>query len=226
MAPRHSYSAGRVPDASTSIRICPDFVLAARTCGLEPATVLWFVAHHLAGPDQRWVDKVRWRDFVVAHALWSRPRFNQLVKLGEGLFWTSVFGKRDGRSILYLKGKDKVGEELTDRTNRRLTAAWAEIPLDQLRGVARRRGVAFEALIGIPVEVADIAAKPQARLTLQAKTQVSRRTQQRWNRAAKTRRVKAVVHLGKRPPRISPMSATTSRGALPNKSGAIGRLVR
>ena len=181
-------------DSANAIRVCPDLALAARQQGMEPVATLWCIARHLAGREHSWVDKEALRDFVVDHGLWSRSRFNELVRLGEPVFWVNVVGQRDGRPILYVKGKDKVSRSIGVEPGKTLTGRWTEVPLDELRGVAHRRGVCFEAVIGTPTGPKTFA-KPQARFTLRKKTGVARRTQQRWNRAVKTRTVPAILQV-------------------------------
>jgi hypothetical protein len=180
---------------STDIRLAVGLTPATRAAGIEPHFVLWSIARHLAGPNQRWVDRGELRRVVVGSRIWRPARFNQLVREGEGLFWTSRIGRRDGRPILYLRGKARLVAAFRERSDVAVHRRVAILPLGQLRGVAHRRAVAFEGLVGTSLYAPASSARPQARGTLEAYYSVAPRTQLRWNGVAGSLVHPAELHL-------------------------------
>lgn len=176
MPPRHSYSDGRGPDAS-SIELPVGLQEAARQMGWEPHLRLWAYARHLAGPDHTWVDRKALHAFIAKHRLFSRSRVNELLREGDGVFWDLRRGKRDGRRILWLKGIKNLVAFLRDGTTTRLVACAARVPVKELsRGALRARAAAFGALVGR--EAAE--SKPQARRSISLSLGVPQGTQRRW----------------------------------------------
>lgn len=199
MASPKPYSSRDAVGASSKIRILVSLVIAARDAWLEPAAILWSLARHLAGPNRQWVDRKALHRFAHENGFWGKPRRNQILREGEGVFWEFKKGNRTGDPLVYLISKERVAMALHKRSGARISPSWAEIPLKLLaQGVARRRGLLLETLIGTTVENKQ-QAHPQARASIRLKTGVPERTQVRWGKAARTRYVRSRLHLGQAP---------------------------
>ena len=74
-----------------------------------------------------------------------------------------------------------------------VSATFAYLPVSALRGVARRRGAGFEALVGSEDPA---KAKPRARFSHLVSTGVPPSTQRRWRREAGTETQPAAVSEG------------------------------
>ena len=192
MALSAPYCAGRGPDVSTTVKVPVGLLQAARRKGWEPHLTVWCLCRRIAGPARQWTDREQIHRWVATFGLWSKSRLNALLKEGEGVFWTRQRGKRDGRAILYLKGLPRIVEHLTAGGTDPVNARWADLPLAALTGVAKRRGLGFEALVGRPEE----KARPMARFSVMVRTGVPPTTQRRWQAAATTHMVPSFAVLG------------------------------
>lgn len=171
---------------SPTIKIWSDLLLRARTCRMEPHILLFSIAKHLAG-DQKCILRDDLKDFVLSNKIWSRSRFNTLLKEGEDVLWISYIEKATNRPMLFLIAKRKVAYDIVSRTgNKPIGTHWAEIPITELRGVAWRRAIIFEARTGSTLEKQQKRARPRSREVLQYQTHVPRSTQQRYNRRVGT----------------------------------------
>lgn len=177
-----------------SILICVPVGLlpAARKSGREPHLVVWCVCRHLAGQSQS-VDRRLLHDFFQQHKLLSRSRLNAVLREGEGRFWVARQGTVSMQLVLYLRGKARITQTILEGWTSPVQAKVAYLPVETLRGVARRRGSAYEALVG----KADAdKGQPRSRFTQRVQTGIPGSTQRRWNRKAGTKRIATAVSQG------------------------------
>lgn len=192
MAPRHSNSNRGLHGASTCVRIAVGLLPAARRSRLEPHFVFWSICRYLAGESQ-YVDIAQLRQFIVEHKLWSLSRFNALLREGEDTFWLRRTGRLSGSKILRLKGLPHITSVLLQQWKSSIKPTVAYLPIDTLKGVSRRRGSAYEALVG---KADSDKGQPRSRIAQQVQTGVPASTQRRWNVKAGTERIPTVLSLG------------------------------
>lgn len=194
MTSRRSHSSGDAPNASSTIRVPAGLLPAARERGLEPHLFVWYLCRHLASSSHQAVDRALLHRFSQTHRLLSRSRLNAILREGEGqLWWVSQKGKVSGKPLLHLRGLPRVAEVVLQGWTGQVQAKVAELPIEALKGVARRRGAAYEAMVG----KGDVKrAQPRSRLSQSVATGIPASTQRRWNRAIGTERIAAAVSEG------------------------------
>lgn len=177
-----------------SILICVPVGLlpAARRSGWEPHLIVWCVCRYLAGQSQS-VDRKRLHAFFKEHDLLRPSRLNAVLREGEGRFWIAKQGTVSMRPVLYLRGKARITQTILEGWNSPAQAKVAYLPVETLKGVARRRGSAYEALVG---KADPDKGQPRSRFTQQVQTGVPPSTQRRWNRRAGTKRIPTAVSQG------------------------------
>ncbi len=176
------------PTISVPVCLMPAF----RALGWEPCFIAWCLIRHLAG-DRHTVERSLLVAFVAVHHLWSPSRLRGILREGEDLFWFQRPGRITGQQLITPRGLPKLVWQLLRAGQHPVGYRVAELPIDVLRGVARRRGKMYEALVG--ASNPDNAV-PRSRETQEVATGIPISTQRRWNRVVGTPREQSALVVG------------------------------
>jgi hypothetical protein len=194
-------------ESYSTITLFPTLALAVLREGRAACGRLWFLLRHLDRDGRGWVERAEaYQAFTgrsAALQLCSRRHLTRLLTEGEGLFWTAE------KERIWLRSQAKVAEALGVE---RLTGRPAAVPLHLFLGQIGELKAHFYAVFHSSRAGEREYGPPVSRATIEAVTNVPRRTQQYYERRAEVR-TRPNIALG-------PAASSQTAGTTPTSTAA------